>query len=826
MLKSKLIKTLFFNVVICVFAAFLVACADKGAPTLSVDKHELNMSVGENVQLTAILNGTEESIVWNSSDPRTVLLSVSEDNKIVTVEALKVGRAIIRASVGSLSAECVITVSETLSSLSLTYGGLADISFQVDDALDPSYIEVIGGVDGLDYRYTLTNNDQEFLLERIYTFETAGEYILKAEVTTEGYIGNAQMRFNVSERTPIEIDAVLNYDGVNGPICNYVRYMLEYEKLGVESKTIEENGLNFVWVLLDSDGNKHEILESGYTFTESGEYKISLHIEDNAYICMSTLSVTIQPLSDIPITLCYDGEKADEVELLYGEEFKEFSVRTLPQGVDGQWSVLNDNGESFDFDEIDRLTPGLYTLKYSIVTYGYTGEAACSVTVYRDHSANIELQSDDLLWTGKGYNFSPFVNGEDLDFTIRVQYENENVWGRFSGRFEHSGKVKLEAIINDETGIERGSKCIEVCVYNAGTEYVFNAGIKNVMLVTGVTSTVRGQTGTYGSEQNISLETDADDDYSLFVETDSVAKTENGKIVAQSEGSTKIYAKIGYDLYEIFDVTVRSLIGYKAITSVEDWNALPGGNSSENYVLTSDLDFDNRVVDKKFGRQNYKDTDGLAGVLDGNGHAIKNYTAPGGASQALIGQVAQTGTVRNIRFLGVVGNTTVGGYYGCVIGFLLGTAEDLYAEIKIQTGSSADKPDAATCVGGLIGQGRGWNWSLNRCIVVLDEETPDNLKFTGALVGGISNSGNPYYIHSGYVVGSGKIPVVAVTGNILAPKDFVNGSTPIENQGRYAGFSSISEMKEQENEHANGRFSEGGLFDRAFWRLSWETIAA
>ena len=826
MAKRQLIKTLFLGMITCVFFVFLVACTDKSEPTLSVDKHELNMSVGENVQLTATLNGTEERVDWNSSDPQTVLLSVSEDDKIVTVEALKVGHAVISASIGSLSEKCVVTVNETLSSLSLTYGGLEAISFQVNDVLDPSYIKVIGGVEGLDYHFTLINNNQEIVLEQVYTFETAGEYILKAEVITEGYRGNAQMRFNVNEWSPDEIEAVLKYDGVSEPIRDYIGYTLDYEKLSVESKIIEENELIFVWTLLDGEGNEKEILDSGYTFTEAGEYRIGLRIEDNAYICTSILSVTIQPLSDIHVTLLYGGEPADEVEWLWGSNPKEFSVQALPQGINGQWSVLNKNGESFELDRIEELTPGLYMVKYSIVTYGYKGEATCSVTVYRDHSQNIELQLDTLLWTGKEYDFSPSVDGETLDFTIQIQYGNENLWERFSGQFEHSGKIKLKVGINDETGIERGTKDLEVSVYNVGSEYVFNAGIKNMMLVTGVTATVQGKKGIYGNDQSISLETNATENYSLFVEMDSVAKTENNKIVAQSAGSTKIYAKIGFDLYEILNVTVRELTGYKAITSIEDWNALPAGNSSENYVLTSDLDFKNQVVAKKFGRVNYKDTDGLAGVLDGNGHAIMNYTAPSGASQALIGQVAQTGVVRNVRFLGVVGNTTVGGYYGCVIGFLLGTAEDLYAEIKIQTGSTADKPDSAKCVGGLIGQGRGWNWSLNRCIVVLDKETPDDLKYTGALVGGIEKSSNPYYIHSGYVVGLSKIPVVAVTGNTLAPENFVNGSTPIENQGRYAKFSSISEMKEFENEHASGRFSEGGLFDRAFWNLVWETIAA
>lgn len=77
-----------------------------------------------------------------------------------------------------------------------------------------------------------------------------------------------------------------------------------------------------------------------------------------------------------------------------------------------------------------------------------------------------------------------------------------------------------------------------------------------------------------------------------------------------------------------------------------------------------------------------------------------------------------------------------------------------------------------------------------------------------------------------YVVGAGKIPVVAVAGRSEAPSDFVNGSTPIEQQGRYAKFSTIAELKKYENKNANGRFEDGRLFDRAFWNLVWDTIEA
>ena len=828
MAKGRIIKTLLLIITACIFTAFLVACSDKKEPSISIDSPELNMSVGESEQLTASLSGEEGTVIWNCSDPQTVLLSVSENDKTVTIEALKVGQAVISASVGDLSAECTVTVFETLSSLSLSYGGLDALSFRVGDTLDPAYIDVESGVENLQYRFTLSSQGKEIVLDQPYAFESAGEYLLKAEVITEGYFGNAQISFQVSEQETNEIEAVLKYDNSADSIQEYIGFTLDYAKLSVESTDITENQLTYVWTVADSQGNEREIPASGYSFTKADEYKIGLYIENNTYVCNSTLSVTINPLTEVPVTLMYGDEMAkEEEEWLSGTSPEEFALQQqLPAGVEGEWSV---NGESFDIEKLSTLTPGVYTLKYSVTTYGYYGEDLCSVTVYRDHSDSIQLTLDDLLWTGKTYDFRPDVSGEELSFSLRVKYGEADEWVPFGGQFESSGNVTLEVAVDDDAGVERGLRKFSGIAYNHGTAYNFRPSVRSIMLVLGVTTTVNGQSGTFGDEQdipNIVADVPEEMHYDLFIEDDTVVSIEDSKFIAANAGSTKVYAKIGYDLYEVFEVTIRDLTGYKAITSVEDWNVLPAGNSSENYVLTADIDFKDEVVAKKFGRVNYQDTDGLSGVLDGNGHAIKNYVAPAGSSQALIGQVAKTGIVRNIRFLGVVGNTTVGDYYGCVIGFLLGTAEDLYAEIKIQSGSAATSPNNTKCVGGLVGQGRGWDWALNRCIVALDEETPDNLNYTGALVGAIQNSGNPYYIRSGYVVGTSEIPVVAVAGETEAPSEFVNGSTPIEAQGRYAKFSSLEEMKAHENEHANGRFEDGGLFDRAFWSLVWDTIEA
>ena len=74
-------------------------------PTLTLNKTELTMEAPEaTYQLKADVTGTEEEVVWTSSDENVVV--VFEDG---TINAVAPGTATITATVGELSAQCVIT---------------------------------------------------------------------------------------------------------------------------------------------------------------------------------------------------------------------------------------------------------------------------------------------------------------------------------------------------------------------------------------------------------------------------------------------------------------------------------------------------------------------------------------------------------------------------------------------------------------------------------------------------------------------------------------------------------------------------------------------
>ena len=85
--------------------------------SLSLDKTSLTLEKGESVTLTATVkpdNATDKTVGWSSSD--TNVVTVDQNGKIT---ALKGGSAVITAQAGGKSAECQVTVTVPVESVSL-----------------------------------------------------------------------------------------------------------------------------------------------------------------------------------------------------------------------------------------------------------------------------------------------------------------------------------------------------------------------------------------------------------------------------------------------------------------------------------------------------------------------------------------------------------------------------------------------------------------------------------------------------------------------------------------------------------------------------------
>lgn len=404
-----------------------------------------------------------------------------------------------------------------------------------------------------------------------------------------------------------------------------------------------------------------------------------------------------------------------------------------------------------------------------------------------------------------------------------------------AGHDLREGRTHFKAVYISPLGEVAESERIEVTVRSVkGNVTAENSNIKlgvgtlrklrQESIINDISVSTLGKIEVQSPEGNV-IQTEINE----FVSSDDnlVAVSSEGKLTAKS-GAIKtvgtserciISAVVFGAFYPIANISVTNYEGFYSIADVADWNALPAGNSSENFILTADIDFNGATVTKKFGRVNYNDGDGLSGIFDGNGHTIKNCKTSAGASQALIGQIASDGVVRNMRFMGVEGNDTVGDYYGCIIGFLLGTAEDIYAEIKIAAGREWDSADATKCVGGLIGQGRSTRWNLRRCIVKISDDTPNDLPNTGALIGGVTNQNAVNRVIDGYVIGSVEIVPINANGSNYAWESLNENEIDASN-GKYAKYGSFTELKNKQSH----LFVNGGAFDNIVWNILLRSV--
>lgn len=151
-MKNK--KLLAIVAVLLAFACVVfVACDnDRAKVDVTLDKSAVTVEVGGEATITANVTGSDKTVVWTSDDQSVATVS---DGKIVGV---KVGKTVVKATVGEVVATCEVTVTRpsivgTLSidyaSLDLLVGKVADVS---------AAVEYKGAkVDGLVYSWTVVD---------------------------------------------------------------------------------------------------------------------------------------------------------------------------------------------------------------------------------------------------------------------------------------------------------------------------------------------------------------------------------------------------------------------------------------------------------------------------------------------------------------------------------------------------------------------------------------------------------------------------------------------------------------------------------------------
>src|SRR5574344_717771 len=233
----------------------------------------------------------------------------------------------------------------------------------------------------------------------------------------------------------------------------------------------------------------------------------------------------------------------------------------------------------------------------------------------------------------------------------------------------------------------------------------------------------------------------------------------------------------------VFTDTVPS--GYIGIYSAEDLNNIRN-NLSANYILMNDIDLSSFSNWNPIGEY-VSDADGnpdptkiFSGILDGNGHTIRNLKidSTGTGGTGLIGLGAATSEIKNL----IVDGATIKaiGGVGTIVGGTEGKISNCYA---ININITAENYFA----GGIVGMSYG---TIESCY------TSGTINSTGYYTGGIAgqsveilNCSSTININGSYgsggIVGNsiGNITSCSSTGNIISDSNLSGGIAGIHTQG-------------------------------------------
>ena len=172
---------------------------------------------------------------------------------------------------------------------------------------------------------------------------------------------------------------------------------------------------------------------------------------------------------------------------------------------------------------------------------------------------------------------------------------------------------------------------------------------------------------------------------------------------------------------------------FKEVSTVDEWLKIKN-SLSENYILTADLDFQNRI-NPNLGN--------FAGVLDGNGHTISNITSTTGHGVII---AILSGTVRNL-YAEHISKTNTNSYNG-LIGYTTSSAPGIIENVHVPDVELA----ISHSVGGITGQIH-YGSRISNCSVtdisLLDVSTSNTDLRIGGLVGYLDNG----IVENSYVQG-------------------------------------------------------------------------
>ena len=426
------------------------------------------------------------------------------------------------------------------------------------------------------------------------------------------------------------------------------------------------------------------------------------------------------------------------------------SVTVNGDGYADSWT--RSNGALFA--HIDGTNSANTTIRNVIVNAGYTGNYTLYAAVAGSYKQNARIENCYAILGQYADTVNSYFTGKEWNVAsieaLRTAHPN---------LFAEGGAFATEFF----------SKQIVVASAMRSARVVHGLAAANVQDVSATLQVAAATVG--GVAQTVT-----------FTSSDTAVATVNalGVITAVGDGVAKIYASINGVTYWVCNAESVNYSDYTVIKDVAGLKAMTNGK----YILANDIDMNSvagRVVAK------------FEGILEGNGHCIRNVLLQGGGSSVgeeyrqLFGEVY--GTIRNIAFIdcrtgsetnttwratGIIGNIKSGA-----------TVENIYIQMTVNCNGQNN------CNGILTGYCEGNNRIRN--IIIDATYTGEYTKF-GTVMGGNQNTDNVYAIVNGDY--ASKIPCKC--------------DNPNNKEWNYASLTALQDAKPD-------LFKAGGVFAGVFW---------
>lgn len=654
------------------------------------DPDNASLEITQTLQLSAeATNGA--AVVWSSADP--AIASVSESG---LVTAIGEGTVKIRAA-SSLNEnaydEVDITVYPEMQVTLAPEGEQADNEYEIGEEL-----KLVGTVSRGTGTYSTDNPDvAEVDREGNVTLKAAGEATITYTSDTlkdksASYTLKVMPEITIELTSPSEITEIA-VDGTWQFGVNVSRGEVTWET---------------------SDPGKASVEDGLVTAIAAGEVTITVRsvIDETKY---DSITLEVKDAVEISVEL-------SETELALDRDATAKLTATVTNSSQGVvWS--SDKPDVADVDEQGNITTfGTDGVAVITAKSAENGEisATCTVTV----------TFVEVTWTEKS----------DESMTVKIDTETSLVAAPSKGDVVWSVTSGGEFVeVDPETGVltakEIGTATVRATStveYDDHPAVYFDIEIevidKVIVTITNEPAEAleRGDTFTFtasaSDEQGVTWASSEPSVATIDEETGEVTVVGIGTTVISAISKSDPEEKATYEL-----VIADPYTDYTAISTVQDFQAI-NGNPTGKFYLANDLDLGgasyNVLVNAYF-----------AGILDGRGHEIRNFTVSN-----IFGAIAAGGVVKNLAVTCSVAN--MGGNMGLFGLEMLGTVENCRLEITFGT------TQFQTVFG------RNGTGTASNCVLILHNPSNTLNVFAGLCLGSL-NCDQVFYCYDGGSVTSG-----------------------------------------------------------------------